>query len=198
MLFRSASWDLWLKGDTARALETVAAALASNPLDSIPPRQRPYYALATFYALAGSPDRARELLAEWEEAAVPPDSLIAQDRVAREAVRRRMQGVVALAEGRPEDAVAEFRFVTQRDPRSLRGLSWLGRALELAGDKLFVEKAPIRYESHHTDSESLNSVYTDNPWMCLAQHVVIRHRNREFASCFDRCLRTLEIGRAHV
>jgi len=142
-----ASRDLWLKGDTSRALEAVAATLASNPLDSIPPRLRPYYALATFYAFAGSPDRARELLAE-RETTVPPDSLIFQDdRVAREASRRAMQGVVALAEDRFEDAVAEFRFVSQRRPTSISGLPLLGRALELAGQP---DSAIAAYERYLT------------------------------------------------
>jgi tetratricopeptide (TPR) repeat protein len=93
-----------LRGDPAAALKELGRALRRYPLDSIPPADRPYVLLATMYALAGRPDRARTLLTELERV-VPP----AERRGWREAYRRGAWGYVAMAEGRLQDAVPDLR-----------------------------------------------------------------------------------------
>jgi hypothetical protein len=63
---------VWFRGDTVAALQTMAEAIERYPLDSIELLDRPDPVLAGFYAFAGAPERARELLVEWETV-VPPD-----------------------------------------------------------------------------------------------------------------------------
>jgi DNA-binding SARP family transcriptional activator len=118
----------WFLGDTARALETMAAALERHPLDSLEPVERPYRALAEFYAFAGAPERARATLGEWETV------LRDLGPTPQEETRRRIAwGVVALAEGRAEEALAEFRSVQERSNTPIRQIPLLGRAYQLTG-----------------------------------------------------------------
>jgi tetratricopeptide (TPR) repeat protein len=87
--------------DTVSALRMLRAALQQHPLNTIPALDRPGDAVATVYAVAGQPAEARRLLTA-HEASVPEGS------------RRgnwswyRATGWLALAEGRPQDAVAAF------------------------------------------------------------------------------------------
>jgi tetratricopeptide (TPR) repeat protein len=89
------------RGDSAGALRMLETALRQYPLDSIPPLDRPDGNVALVYAAAGQPAKARQLLTEYE-AQVP------------EGFRRgvwdwyRARGWVALAEGRPREAVTAF------------------------------------------------------------------------------------------
>ena len=88
--------------DSAGALRVLQDALARHPLKSMPALDRPYANLATAYAIAGQPAEAKRLLTEFES-------------VVPEGVRRgdsrgyRARGWLALAEGRPMDAVVAFR-----------------------------------------------------------------------------------------
>ena len=77
--------------------------LAATPLSSLPFEQRPYFAIATYYAWAKHPDRARAVLAQLD--AAMPDSTY---RTQMEPRRHYVLGEIALAEGRPLDAVREF------------------------------------------------------------------------------------------
>jgi len=87
--------------DTVTGLRLLRSALEQRPLNSIPPLDRPTAAIAEVYAVAGQPAEARRLLTAYE-ASVP------------EGIRRgesdwyTATGWLALAEGRPKDAVAAF------------------------------------------------------------------------------------------
>jgi tetratricopeptide (TPR) repeat protein len=94
--------DLRLRNRPADGLGRIAAALARHPLASVPPADRPYAALATYYALAGRVGIARALLAEADQ--VVPAGLRRGDFR-----RYPAQGAIALADGRPADAIADFR-----------------------------------------------------------------------------------------
>jgi tetratricopeptide (TPR) repeat protein len=89
------------RGDSAGALRLVGDALREHPLDSVPALDRPGAELALVYAAAGDRARARQLLTTYE-AQVP------------EGIRRgrwewfEARGWVALAEGRPRDALTAF------------------------------------------------------------------------------------------
>jgi tetratricopeptide (TPR) repeat protein len=89
------------RGDSAGALRLVEDALREHPLDSVPALDRPGAELALVYAAAGERARARQLLTTYE-GQVP------------EGIRRgrwewfEARGWVALAEGRPRDALAAF------------------------------------------------------------------------------------------
>jgi eukaryotic-like serine/threonine-protein kinase len=118
--------DLLLRDDRDRAVGRVEEALSRHPLDGLDPLDRPYAELASFRARTGDPARARALLAEYE-AAVPPEN-----RGKGEIDRRRALGEIALAEGRHEDAVAEFR-ASDRGDCLLCALPGLAAAYDRAG-----------------------------------------------------------------
>jgi tetratricopeptide (TPR) repeat protein len=95
--------DIWFRGDAAAAVRVLESALARHPLETIAPLDRPYQGLAMFYALVGRPDRARAYLAEYDRTIDP--SIRARDDDARELA----EGFLALSEGRPDEAIREFR-----------------------------------------------------------------------------------------
>ena len=114
------------QGDSAGAIRSLEAALAEHPLDSVSPLDRPGASVALVYALAGRREQARRLLSAFESQ-VP------------EGIRRdrwdwyRARGWLALQEGRPLDAIAEF--VKGRSASSCVGCgAWYeGVAYEKAG-----------------------------------------------------------------
>jgi tetratricopeptide (TPR) repeat protein len=89
------------RGDTVTALKMLRTALEQRPLTSIPALDRPAGTVALVYAVAGQPAEAHRLLSAYE-GSVP------------EGFRRGewdwydATGWLALAEGRPKDAVAAF------------------------------------------------------------------------------------------
>ena len=89
------------RGDSAGALKVMHAALEQHPLDSVPALDRPGANIALVYAVAGQHARGHQLLAAYENQ-VP------------EGIRRgrwewyEARGWLALAEGRPRDAVTAF------------------------------------------------------------------------------------------
>jgi eukaryotic-like serine/threonine-protein kinase len=88
-------------GDSAGALRMMDSALQQHPLETMPLLDRPGADIAQVYAAAGQPTRARQLLAAYESQ-VPPG------------IRRgqwdwhQARGWLALAEGRPREAVAAY------------------------------------------------------------------------------------------
>ncbi len=141
------------QGDTSGALGILQAALAKHPLKSIPALDRPYYSLATTYAIAGQPVEAKRLLTEYESA-VP------------EGVRRgearyyRARGWLALAEGRPRDAVVEFREMGKKGQRAEWGHWEAGLALERAG---LPDSAMAEY-AQAADSAGSGFKAQETPW----------------------------------
>jgi tetratricopeptide (TPR) repeat protein len=96
--------DVWRLGPAPRHVARLDAALASPSLTARPPVYRPYLMIAAAYARAGSPGRARAVLARYE--AEVADT--AQRRVDLPGLHDAL-GEIALAEGRHRDAVVEFR-----------------------------------------------------------------------------------------
>ncbi|HKP16347.1 MAG TPA: hypothetical protein VJT85_09780, partial [Gemmatimonadaceae bacterium] len=121
------AWDLaWLRGDAAGAQRLLDTALARTPLRSVVMTEAPYSAVVQAYAIAGRPDRARAVMAEWQarriEAPTVRDSMFAA----------RMHGEIALAEGKYAEAQTYLRF-TEREGCPICGLAMLGRSYDLAG-----------------------------------------------------------------
>src|SRR5204862_6708247 len=112
----------------AAARRGVATALQRHRLAALPATDRPYVGLAWLYAHMGRPDRARQLLAEYE-AAIP------------EAVRRSQPfrhgaaAEIAFAEGRVQDAIKWYRAWYDEDSCAVCGLYLLARAYERAGER---------------------------------------------------------------
>jgi eukaryotic-like serine/threonine-protein kinase len=80
----------------------IDAVLARDPLENVPLLDRPYVELATFYARAGQPVRARALIAEYR-------ALVPADRQRGNAWLPWAEAAIASAEGRPRDALALLR-----------------------------------------------------------------------------------------
>jgi tetratricopeptide (TPR) repeat protein len=101
--------------------------LDSNPLQSLEPAERPYTVIAIAFAWMGHTDRARQLLAEADREL--DDGLKRQDA----AGFHRAAGYVALAEGRANDAVIEFRRSDAELGCEICPLHGLGTAYRLVG-----------------------------------------------------------------
>ncbi|PYO94916.1 MAG: hypothetical protein DMD60_14035 [Gemmatimonadetes bacterium] len=110
------------------ARREVEEALRQHPLASIPAEDRPYLGLAWLYADAGRPDRARQVLAEFE-ATVPEGARRGQP------FRYGAAAQIAFAEGRIQDAIKGYRTWYDEDGCAVCGLFLLGRAYEKAGER---------------------------------------------------------------
>ena len=84
-----------------KALALVQAGLARTPLSTIAPLDRPYSGLAQVYSLAGRPDLAREMLADYDRntAGLAPEAVAA--------TRHQLMSTIAMAEHRYLDAAHE-------------------------------------------------------------------------------------------
>lgn len=106
---REQLWELWidlqLRGDTAATRAQVDAALAARPLDSLPPASRPYGDVVRLRAGLGQLNDAKAVIAQYER--TMPSVLRGDDQA-----MDRARAQLALAEGRPRDAI----------PLAIRGL----------------------------------------------------------------------------
>jgi tetratricopeptide (TPR) repeat protein/TolB-like protein len=136
---RVAFYDLWFRGQPETALRRVEGVLESHPLETIEPAERPYGLLATFYALADRPARARAYLAEYE-ANVEDGTVIANPEHGADASK----GILALAEGRVDDAISELRAIDV-GPCTICALPMLGQAYDQAGETDSVVAVYERY-----------------------------------------------------
>jgi tetratricopeptide (TPR) repeat protein/tRNA A-37 threonylcarbamoyl transferase component Bud32 len=94
--------DLRYRDRPAHGLNRIAQALVKYPLASLPPADRPYATLAWYYAAAGQPVEADRLLAEYSRAV--PAGVRRADNLQYGA-----RGAIAVAQGRPQDALPLFR-----------------------------------------------------------------------------------------
>ena len=98
-LLSNVDYEHLLRGDTAAALRRMTAVLRAEPPGRMRPADRPYVSLILTAAWAGDAGGARAYLAEAEAL---PDSVfrfLAADALA-------IEGTIALAEGRPRDAIS--------------------------------------------------------------------------------------------
>ncbi len=120
--------DVHYRNSPDAARREVEEALRRHPLATIPAEDRSYLGLAWLYADAGHPDRARQLLAEYE-ATVPEGVRRGQP------FRYGAAAQIAFAEGRIQDAIRGYRKWYDEDACSVCGLFPLGRAYERAGER---------------------------------------------------------------
>jgi tRNA A-37 threonylcarbamoyl transferase component Bud32/tetratricopeptide (TPR) repeat protein len=99
-----ASAHAWFHGANDRDAARIDAALALYPLRTIALADRPYFDIATDYARAGKPDRARSMIAAYRAAVTDTAMLRLQAADLHEAL-----GEIALAANDPHTAIAEFR-----------------------------------------------------------------------------------------
>ena len=124
--------DAWFDTQPVRAVQRLDALLSRIPLRSLPVDDRNYFRIATVYALAGRPDRARAMLAQF-------DSDVRDTTLRRyfEPDRHTALAEIALAERRPRDAIEEFRQGDRRPDGPVEGCQIciymaLGRAFDQA------------------------------------------------------------------
>ena len=143
------------RGDPSAGVRRIEEALALEPLSETDPLDRPYFPLIETYARAGRIDRARAWLEEYRE--VTPPELIDEDGV------RDSRGEIALAEGRHDDAIAEF--LQAADGRCTRRCPELARAYDRAGETDSALAVMERYVTtpsfydHGTDAAHRNPFY---------------------------------------
>ncbi|UCC84572.1 MAG: tetratricopeptide repeat protein [Gemmatimonadota bacterium] len=135
--------DVLFRNASETALRRAEAALQRQPLDWIPPADRPYLTLADLLARAGRIDRARQLMAEYEETTDPN----VRDR---NPSRFAVAGTIALAEGRVQEAIAHYRRLDEENECPMCVLPSLAEAYDAAGA---------------TDSaRAIYKRYVDTPW----------------------------------
>jgi tetratricopeptide (TPR) repeat protein/tRNA A-37 threonylcarbamoyl transferase component Bud32 len=115
-------WD-----DVSRGLRVLEDAVSRFSLEDLSPLDRPYGQLAMAYAAANDPERARLLLEEYEATPEADHSRLT------ELWAFGARGVEALVEGRPDEALANFRRFDEGNSCGTCAYPWLARAFEAAG-----------------------------------------------------------------
>jgi len=137
---RQALGDALVLGEPAAGVLRMEEALERFPLDMVDVLDRPYGNLVLLYARADQLPRARALLAEYSESGAAEHNRLSQ------AQYRWTTGVVALVEGRAQEAIDEFRR-SDDGPCLICALSWLAQAHDGAGDR---DMALALYERYVT------------------------------------------------
>ena len=123
-----ATVELFHRKRPAAALRIADDAVRQHPLAAIPAEDRPYLGLAWFYGHAGRPDRGQQLIAEFERAL--PEAV-----TRGKPFRHGAAASVALAEGRVQDAIREYRAWYSEDSCAACSLYELAQAYERAGER---------------------------------------------------------------
>jgi tetratricopeptide (TPR) repeat protein len=99
----SAAIAIWYLDQRERGVRALDAALVQVPLRTLPIEQRPYFTFAVYYAMAGRPDKARAMLAQFDDEMKDP-----QLKANAQPARHSVLAEIAIAERRPLDAVREI------------------------------------------------------------------------------------------
>jgi tetratricopeptide (TPR) repeat protein len=145
---RRAVTERLLRDDAPRAHRILDDALARYPLGRVAPLDRPYGHLALAYAAVDDTARAHTLLAEFERT---PEADHGREA---ETWKEGAEGVIALAEGRPDDALAALRRFDDGNACGTCAAAWMARAYERAGQ---LDSARAMYEQ-------LVETPSDNIW----------------------------------
>jgi tetratricopeptide (TPR) repeat protein len=102
---------LWLHGDLERAGRMIEELLRRDPPTRYPPDQRSYLGYADFLARVGRMDQAREMVRRWETEVASE-----KDRQDPGSDWHNVMGMIALAEGRLDDALAARQRARDKSP----------------------------------------------------------------------------------
>ncbi len=141
LLVNAAGWRLDVAGDSSGAVADLDAALARIDVDSIPTLDRPWLEVAGILLESGEIERGREVLDRWWDEV--PDLL----KPGQEKYRADARTMLAQAEGRPLDALAELRSLPPWPCVPCR-VGWEGVLLDEAGR---TDSATIYYERYLTE-----------------------------------------------
>jgi tetratricopeptide (TPR) repeat protein len=131
--------EAFLLGGSDRALALIDEALELYPLDSLPELNRPYLDLARFFAMAGLPERAQEMIAEYER--IDPAL-----RQSSEPDLQATRGIIECVLGNYEEGIRQLRL--SQTAQQLCPFCWLpslARAYDLAGQPDAAVAAYERY-----------------------------------------------------
>ena len=125
--------DIWFREQPARAVAALDSAIARTPLRTLPVDQRSDFEIASIYALANRPDKARAVLAQYD--ADVRDTTV---RRSQEPARHAALAEIDIAERKTREAVEEVRLSDRRpdgpvDPCQPCFDAAIGRAFDLAG-----------------------------------------------------------------
>jgi tetratricopeptide (TPR) repeat protein len=148
---RRALGERFLLDDPNAGRSLLDSALARYPLEELPPLDRPYGHLAMAYAASGNLPRAKALIAEYLKT-TEADHATDAERWGHGAL-----GVIALGEGRTDEAIAQFRQLDAGNACATCGYPWLARAYEQAGN---VDSAEAYYR-RFVDLPSADLWYDD-------------------------------------
>ena len=140
-----ATIDAWFEEKPVRAVQRLDSALERTPLRTLSMSQRRDFEIATTYALAKRPDRARAVIAQF-------DGEVKDTTVHRTTQPQRHSALaeIAIAEGRARDAVEEIRRADVLpdgpvDDCARCTYAALARAFDLAG---MTDSAVVAYERY--------------------------------------------------
>ncbi len=168
-----AAWvEAAVANDPAAALALVETALERFPLESLDPLDRPYLELAELYAYAGDVQSAG-IMMDGFEGAVPSEL-----RPRYQSGALRAQAAIALAEGRPDDAVRLHR---QSDTGYciLCALPGLARALEESGDRVAAIEAWQKYVDTPWFYRSFGNQYQQGPRLGPSLEILARMHDED-------------------
>ncbi|MBI4419767.1 MAG: tetratricopeptide repeat protein [Gemmatimonadetes bacterium] len=135
---------LWLHGDVPRAVRLMDDALRRHPLDRYPKDQRPDMGMVEFYARAGAPARAREILRRADA------DLSDKEKADTTMGRYEALAAIAMAERRYDDALTLLHRDREKNPACIMCVLFeIGEAHEGAGRP---DSAVIYYERFLTAS----------------------------------------------
>jgi eukaryotic-like serine/threonine-protein kinase len=95
--------DILFRGDPERGLQRLEAIVTSAEWNATSPGDRNYPKVVELFARAGKPDRARAMLAAWQASDIYAKTADARAQIAG------LEGEIALAEGKHDEAIRQFR-----------------------------------------------------------------------------------------
>lgn len=99
-----ATADILFRGRQAQGAQQLEAISAGRQWAAADPKDRPYFWAATLYARAGRADRARQLLTRYQA-----DDPAGAGAASNQRSLAALNGEIALAEGKPAEALRQFR-----------------------------------------------------------------------------------------
>ena len=144
----------WYLGDRAGATRLLADSLAHHPIDSIAELSDPMANLVRAYSVSNRPDLASAMLARWQAAhrrvTYSDDSLRAAA----------MRGDIALAEGKPAEALAQYRAADATGCR-VCSLPHIAQAYDQLGNA----DSAIAVFTRFVETTAPGRVYTDGDYL---------------------------------
>jgi tetratricopeptide (TPR) repeat protein len=170
--------------DTDRARRILESAVERVPLQELPPLDRPYGLLAMGYAAASEPERARRLLEEYQATPQADHSRIT------ERFTHGARGLIALAEGRLDEAIRAFRQYDEGSSCGTCAGAWLARAYDRAGQADSARALYERFVEEPSDAIWYDAGHLAHGYLRLGQ---LYEERRDFEKAADYYRRLVDL-----